>query len=102
MKKFFIILILSFFGVSVSAKHSQKPFKITAKSWLLSSQGQILQGQNTTEVRSIGSITKLVTAMVYLDEHKGIKTKREQDLFSRSGMIFLLKVIKFLFYKSLS
>jgi len=41
---------------------------ITAQSWLVADQtGKILAGENTKEVRSIASITKLMSAMVVLD-----------------------------------
>lgn len=65
------------------SSQGQKLNEITAKSWIVSSQGQILRGKNTTEVRPIGSITKLVTAMVYLDEYKSLTSKTDQDLFQR-------------------
>lgn len=57
---------------------------ITAKSWIVSSGGQIVQGKNTTEVRSIGSITKLVTVMVYLDANKSLISKTDQELVQRT------------------
>lgn len=41
---------------------------ITAQSWLVADNDQIIQGRNTEQVRPIASITKLVTAMVYLDD----------------------------------
>jgi serine-type D-Ala-D-Ala endopeptidase (penicillin-binding protein 7) len=45
-----------------------KPVPITAKSWLVADgKGNILDGENTKQQRSIASITKLVTAMVVLD-----------------------------------
>jgi D-alanyl-D-alanine endopeptidase (penicillin-binding protein 7) len=62
----------------------QKDTEITAKSWIVSSEGQILHGKNTTEVRSIGSITKLVTVMVYLDAHKSVTSKTDQELIQRT------------------
>ena len=41
---------------------------LTAQAWLVAdSNGKILEGSNTTEIRSIASITKLMTAMVVLD-----------------------------------
>ena len=83
MRKFFIGLILLVVSSITLASTGQKPFKMTAKSWLVSSQGQILRGENTTEVRSIGSITKLVTAMVYLDAYGSLTSKTDQDLFQR-------------------
>jgi serine-type D-Ala-D-Ala endopeptidase (penicillin-binding protein 7) len=55
--------------------HSQaaiaKPMSITAKSWLVADgQGKVIQGDNTTAVRPIASITKLMTAMVVLDANQ--------------------------------
>ena len=45
-----------------------KPVPITAPSWLVAdSSGKIIQGENTKDVRSIASITKLMTAMIVLD-----------------------------------
>jgi len=41
---------------------------ITATSWLVAdSSGKIIDGANTTQVRSIASISKLMTAMIVLD-----------------------------------
>ena len=57
---------------------------ITAKSWLVADDGKILRGENTTEVRSIASITKLMTAMVYLDAYKSLTLKIDQNLLQRS------------------
>jgi len=57
---------------------------ITAKSWLVADgSGQILQGEHTTDVRSIASISKLMTVMIVLDqkqdlgEHIGPYTRQE-------------------------
>lgn len=57
---------------------------ITAKSWMVVDNGQVVAGKNTTEVRSIGSITKLVTVMVYLDAYKSLTLKIDQDLVQRA------------------
>jgi len=80
MRKFFAALLMLPF-LSLAA---QKPIEITAKSWLVSSQGRILQGENTTEVRSIASITKLVTVMVYVDAYKSVTSKKYQELIQRT------------------
>ena len=46
---------------------------ITAKSWLVADEtGKILQKSNPHEVRSIASITKLMTAMVVLDAKQSL------------------------------
>lgn len=77
MKKF---LTLLFFTLSVTSYANT----ITAKSWLVADHGVILRGENTKEVRSIGSITKLVTAMVYLDAYKSLTYKIDQDRLQRA------------------
>jgi D-alanyl-D-alanine carboxypeptidase len=73
MKKLLSLLLLTL-ALTVHAK------PITAKSWLIYENGSITSGQNTKEVRSIASITKLVTTMVYLDA----KTGKNQDLIQRA------------------
>jgi D-alanyl-D-alanine endopeptidase (penicillin-binding protein 7) len=75
MKK---ILFLLLFPLICSAT------PISAKSWLVAENGRIISGENTTEVRSIGSITKLVTVMVYLDANKSLTSKTDQDLIQRT------------------
>lgn len=53
-----------------------EPFEIsrlTAKSWLVADKtGKILDGNNITDVRSIASITKLMTVMIVLDAHQDL------------------------------
>lgn len=61
----------------------QKPVEITAKSWLVSSEGQIIAGRNIKDVRPIASITKLVTVMVFLDEVK-YPTRIQKELVQRA------------------
>jgi D-alanyl-D-alanine endopeptidase (penicillin-binding protein 7) len=61
------ILTLLLLSISICV-HAET---ITAKSWLVAEKGQIIYGQNTDQIRPIASITKLVTAMVYLDAKKG-------------------------------
>lgn len=52
--------------------------KITAQSWLVADgNGKIIHSENIQEVRSIASITKLMTAMVVIDS--------KQDLDERIG-----------------
>ena len=75
MKK---LLILLLFPLICTAKD------ITAKSWIISENGQTVRGQNTTEVRSIASITKLMTAMVYLDAYKNLTLKIDQETLQRA------------------
>ena len=44
---------------------------ITAQSWLeTDDQGNLIEGYNITEVRSIASITKLMTVMAVIDNNQ--------------------------------
>jgi D-alanyl-D-alanine endopeptidase (penicillin-binding protein 7) len=46
---------------------------LTAKSWLVAdAEGKIIKGENTTTVRPIASISKLLTAMVVLDAKQNL------------------------------
>lgn len=77
MKKFIMLAVLVTAFSSWSAP-------ITAKSWLVADKGQIIAGHNTKDVRSIGSITKLVTVMVHLDANKSFTSKNDQALVQRA------------------
>jgi D-alanyl-D-alanine endopeptidase (penicillin-binding protein 7) len=47
--------------------------KLTAASWLVADgSGNIIQSENAYEVRSIASISKLMTAMIVLDAHQDL------------------------------
>jgi D-alanyl-D-alanine endopeptidase (penicillin-binding protein 7) len=47
---------------------------VTAHSWLVADhKGKIIDGENTEQVRSIASITKLITVMVVLDAQQDLK-----------------------------
>ena len=71
MGRIFSILVL--FAILCHGQAIAKPVPITATSWLVADEdGQIIQGKNTEQQRSIASITKLMTVMVVLDA--------EQDL----------------------
>jgi D-alanyl-D-alanine endopeptidase (penicillin-binding protein 7) len=59
---------------------------ITAQSWLeTDDQGNLIEGYNITEVRSIASITKLMTVMAVIDSNQNMQQKlgkytREQHI----------------------
>ena len=58
---------------------------LTAQSWLVADyKGKIIDGENTEQVRSIASITKLITVMVVLDAQQDLKqviqSQSRQDL----------------------
>jgi len=57
---------------------------LTAQSWLVAdSNGKILEGSNMTEVRSIASITKLMTAMVVLDSGQSLTEIIPKKLYNK-------------------
>jgi D-alanyl-D-alanine carboxypeptidase len=66
MRRFLPILVFLtflYFGHEAVAQ-----MRITASSWLVADgNGKIIQGENTKDVRSIASISKLVMAMIVLD-----------------------------------
>jgi D-alanyl-D-alanine endopeptidase (penicillin-binding protein 7) len=77
IKKLILILTL----VTSSAYASQP---LTAQAWLVAdSNGKILEGSNTTEVRSIASITKLMTAMVVLDSGQSLTEIIPKKLYNK-------------------
>lgn len=62
--------------------------QLTAQSWLVTDEkGKIIQGENTKEIRSIASITKLVSAMVVLDAKQNLDEKINQ--FTRRELLQL-------------
>ena len=73
-KKIFLILLVSIFFTSiVSAKKKQN---VTAASWLVADgSGKVIKSVNPNDLRSIASITKLMTAMVVLDANQNLDEK---------------------------
>ena len=77
IKKLIAILAL----VTSSAYANQS---LTAQAWLVAdSNGKILEGSNTTEVRSIASITKLMTVMVVLDSGQSLTEIIPKKLYNK-------------------
>lgn len=67
---------------------------LTAKAWLVADEeGKILNGIHTDEVRSIASITKLMTAMVVIDSNDSldevVSTKLHNKHLTRKDLIDL-------------
>lgn len=63
INKIYLTLLCVFFSATTQAHN-----KITAQAWLVADQqGNILAEHNPHQIRSIASITKLITAMVVLD-----------------------------------
>ena len=66
-------------------------FNITAQSWLeTDDQGNLIEGSNITEVRSIASITKLMTVMAVLDLKQDMQQKIGK--FTRGQLVQLALV----------
>jgi len=50
--------------------------KVTASSWLVAdSSGNVIRGENTNQVRSIASISKLMTVMIVLDAGQALDAR---------------------------
>jgi D-alanyl-D-alanine carboxypeptidase len=66
-----VFLALLYNGQAIATPAKSVP--ITAQSWLVADgDGKIIQGENTTEIRSIASISKLILAMVVLDANQDL------------------------------
>lgn len=75
-----IILSSTFYGKA----NGQPLSAFTAKAWLVADiDGKILNGINTTDVRSIASITKLITVMVVLDANQNLNEVISTNLYRR-------------------
>jgi D-alanyl-D-alanine carboxypeptidase len=88
MFKIFILLCFLYTGAQAQV------VPLTAQSWLVADgDGKILDGNKTTDIRSIASITKLMTVMVVLDAHQDldqiISTKLHNKKLSRRDLISL-------------
>ena len=77
IKKLIAILLLA--TSSVYADQT-----LTAQAWLVAdSNGKVLEGSNMSEVRSIASITKLMTAMVVLDSGQSLTEIIPKKLYNK-------------------
>lgn len=82
MYRLFALLILW------SSQSLATPITVTASSWLVADgNGSTIQGDNTQEVRSIASISKLMTAMVVLDANQDLNEKLKN--YSRRELLQL-------------
>ena len=89
--KHYLTIVLSLLLLIIS--NSSHAINITASSWLLADgTGKIIEGANTTEVRSIASISKLITVMVVLDA--------KQDLDQKIGKYTRQELIRLALVKS--
>ena len=68
-----LFLLAALFNCGQSWASETKPVPITASSWLVADgDGKVLQSENIQELRSIASISKLMTVMVVLDAHQDL------------------------------
>jgi D-alanyl-D-alanine endopeptidase (penicillin-binding protein 7) len=74
--------LIAILALVTSSVYANQP--LTAQSWLVvDSDGKILEGSNITEVRSIASITKLMTAMVVLDSGQSLTEIIPKKLYNK-------------------
>ena len=79
MKKTILALLLSTSFCAIAQP------TLTAQSWLVADDnGIILEGSHTTDVRSIASITKLMTSMVVLDSGQSLTETIPKKLYNRT------------------
>lgn len=77
-KRYITTLLLS---ITLSISHAFA-HDITAQAWLVADEnGSILQGQNVDDIRSIASITKLMTVMVVLDMNQPLDEVIQRRFF---------------------
>lgn len=71
-----LVFLTVLYNWEASASQSMR---ITAPSWLVADgTGKIIQGENTKDVRSIASISKLMTAIIVLDAKQDLEEKINQ------------------------
>lgn len=69
---------------ALSANAASNVVPLTAQAWLVADgNGKILDGNKTTDVRSIASITKLMTVMVVLDAQQDLNEVISTKLYNR-------------------
>jgi len=71
-----LLLLTSSVEAQKTNTANKKRVPISAKSWVVADvNGKIIKGANTNDLRSIASITKLMTAMVVLDANQNLDEK---------------------------
>jgi D-alanyl-D-alanine endopeptidase (penicillin-binding protein 7) len=71
-----LLLLTSSVDAQKTNTANKKRVPISAKSWVVADvNGKIIKGANTNDLRSIASITKLMTAMVVLDANQNLDEK---------------------------
>ena len=71
-----LLLLTSSVEAQKTNTAKKKRVPISAKSWVVADvNGKIIKGANTNDLRSIASITKLMTAMVVIDANQDLDEK---------------------------
>ena len=71
-----LLLLTSSVEAQKTNTAKKKRVPISAKSWVVADvNGKIIKGANTNDLRSIASITKLMTAMVVIDANQNLYEK---------------------------
>jgi D-alanyl-D-alanine endopeptidase (penicillin-binding protein 7) len=71
-----LLLLTSSVEAQKTNTTKKKRVPISAKSWVVADvNGKIIKGANTNDLRSIASITKLMTAMVVIDANQNLDEK---------------------------
>lgn len=80
-----ILFAFLLFTLYVTDTRADALSKVTAQAWLIADEnGKIIQGTNTTDVRSIASITKLMTAMVVIDSGASLTETLNKKLYNKT------------------
>jgi D-alanyl-D-alanine carboxypeptidase len=73
MRKFFSLLAFLAIFNAQAAQQVTDANSITATSWLVTDyKGKVIDGENYNQVRSIASISKLITVMTVMDAHPSL------------------------------
>ena len=79
MKKTLLFFLLAIYACATFAQTN-----LTAQAWLIADDtGTILEGVHTTDIRSIASITKLMTSIVVLDSGQSLTETIPKKLYNR-------------------
>ena len=85
MVKFFKKSLLVVALLSSGASYSGPGQSLTAQAWLVADkEGHMIEGSHTDEIRSIASITKLMTTMVVLDSGQPLLETLPKKLYGRN------------------
>jgi D-alanyl-D-alanine endopeptidase (penicillin-binding protein 7) len=77
-------MIKKLLAILVLISNSALAIPLTAQSWIVADyNGRIFEGSNMTEVRSIASITKLMTAIVILDSGQSLTEIVPKKLYNK-------------------